>query len=108
MCEVRIAEGQRDAAVAAWVSSASAGLTWSLVRQFRSQTTFVAFRLVTPPGVCDKPRRGILQANGKPVSQPADVATAFVSAKQDGKPILLRIKSGDIVRFLALSAKNVG
>ena len=50
----------------------------------------------------------ILQANGKTVSQPADIATAFKTAKQDSKPVLLRIKSGDIVRYLALAAKNVG
>jgi len=50
----------------------------------------------------------ILQANGKVVSRPADITTAFAAAKQDGKPVLLRVKSGNNVHYLALAAKSVG
>jgi serine protease Do len=45
----------------------------------------------------------ILEAGGKPAARPADVAEAFAAAKADGrKSVLLRVKSGDAVRFLAL------
>jgi serine protease Do len=45
----------------------------------------------------------ILEAGGKPAARPADVADAFAAAKADGrKSVLLRVKSGDTVRFLAL------
>ncbi len=45
----------------------------------------------------------ILEAGGKAVTRPADVAQAFEAAKADGrKAVLLRVKSGDAVRFLTL------
>ncbi len=45
----------------------------------------------------------ILEAGGKPVTRPSEVADAFAAAKADGhKSLLLRVKSGDAVRFLAL------
>ena len=45
----------------------------------------------------------ILDAGGKPVTRPSEVAEAFAAAKADGrKAVLLRVKSGDAVRFLAL------
>ena len=45
----------------------------------------------------------ILEAGGKPATRPADVAEAFAAAKTDGhKSVLLRVKSGDSVRFVAL------
>ena len=48
----------------------------------------------------------ILEAGGKPVTRPGEVAKAFESAKADGhKSVLLRVKSGDSVRFLALPAQ---
>ena len=47
----------------------------------------------------------ILDAGGKPVATPADVVTAFDAAKTEGrKAVLLRVKSGENVRFIALSA----
>jgi serine protease Do len=45
----------------------------------------------------------IIEAGGKPVAKPSEVAAAFAAAKADGhKSVLLRVKSGDAVRFLAL------
>ncbi len=45
----------------------------------------------------------ILEAGGKPVTRPGEVAEAFAAAKADGhKSVLLRVKSGEAVRFLAL------
>ena len=51
----------------------------------------------------------ILEAAGKTVSRPADVATALADAKKDGhKAVLLRVKTGDNVRYVALSTANAG
>jgi serine protease Do len=48
----------------------------------------------------------ILEASGKSVEQPAEVAQAFDAARTDGrKSVLLRVKSGDNVRFIALPAQ---
>jgi serine protease Do len=48
----------------------------------------------------------ILEASGKAVEQPAEVAQAFDAARTDGrKSVLLRVKSGDNVRFVALPAQ---
>jgi serine protease Do len=48
----------------------------------------------------------ILEAGGKPVTRPGEVAEAFAAAKADGhKSVLLRVKSGDSVHFLALPAQ---
>ncbi len=49
----------------------------------------------------------ILEAAGKPVTRPGDVADALQAAKKDGhKSVLLRVKSGDMVRFMALPVKT--
>lgn len=51
----------------------------------------------------------ILEAAGKPVSRPSDISDALASAKKEGhKAVLLRIKSADGVRFLALAANPAG
>ncbi len=48
----------------------------------------------------------ILEASGKTVERPAEVAQAFDAARADGKKsVLLRVKSGDNVRFVALPAQ---
>ncbi len=48
----------------------------------------------------------ILEASGKAVERPAEVAQAFDAARADGKKsVLLRVKSGDNVRFVALPAQ---
>jgi len=48
----------------------------------------------------------ILDAGGKSVSRPEDVAQALEAAKADGKKaLLLRLKSADNVRFVALPVK---
>jgi serine protease Do len=48
----------------------------------------------------------IVDAGGKPVSSPADVSAAFDAAKASGKKaVLLRVKSGDNFRFVALSTQ---
>jgi serine protease Do len=48
----------------------------------------------------------ILEAGGKPATRPADVTEAFAAARADGrKSVLLRVKSGDSVRFVALPAR---
>ena len=48
----------------------------------------------------------ILEAGGKAVERPAEVAQAFDAARADGrKSVLLRVKSGDNVRFVALPAQ---
>ncbi len=46
----------------------------------------------------------ILEAGGKPVSKPSDVAGVIADAKKEGhKAILLRVKSGDDTHFVALT-----
>ena len=48
----------------------------------------------------------ILEASGKAVDRPTDVAQAFDAARTDGrKSVLIRVKSGDNVRFVALPAQ---
>ena len=48
----------------------------------------------------------ILDAGGKSVSKPEEVAQALDAAKADGKKaLLLRVKSADNVRFIALPVK---
>jgi serine protease Do len=48
----------------------------------------------------------ILEASGRAVARPAEVAQAFEAARADGKKsVLLRVKSGDNVRFVALPAQ---
>ena len=48
----------------------------------------------------------ILEASGKTVERPTEVAQAFDTARADGrKSVLLRVKSGDNVRFVALPAQ---
>ena len=51
----------------------------------------------------------ILEAAGKPVARVADVTAALAEAKRDGrKAVLLRVKSGDAVRFVALAPSARG
>ena len=46
----------------------------------------------------------ILEAAGKAVSRPGDITAALADAKKDGrKAVLLRVKSGDTTRFVALA-----
>jgi serine protease Do len=48
----------------------------------------------------------ILDAGGKPVVHPSDVSTALSAAKSEGrKALLLRVKSGEDVHFVALSTQ---
>ena len=45
----------------------------------------------------------ILEAGGKPVAKPSDVADVIADAKKEGhKAVLLRVKSGDETHFVAL------
>jgi serine protease Do len=49
----------------------------------------------------------ILDVGGKPVTRPSEVSAAFDAAKADGrKAVLLRLKSGDNTRFVALPAQS--
>ena len=51
----------------------------------------------------------ILEAAGKPVSKPADITAAMNAAKRDGqKAVLMRVKTGDTVHFVALAVKATG
>lgn len=51
----------------------------------------------------------IVEAAGKPVSGPADVADALRTARRDGaKAVLLRVKSADGVRFVAIATNAAG
>ena len=46
----------------------------------------------------------ILEAAGKPVTQASDISAALAEAKKEGrKVVLLRVKSGDSTRFVALA-----
>ena len=46
----------------------------------------------------------ILEAAGKPVSRPSDISAALADAKKEGrKAVLLRVKSGDTTRYVALA-----
>jgi S1-C subfamily serine protease len=50
----------------------------------------------------------ILEVAGKTVSQPSEVAAAIEAAKADGKKsVLMRVKSEDAMRYVALSIKAV-
>ena len=49
----------------------------------------------------------ILDVAGKPVSRPADVTAAIDAAKSEGKKaVLMRLKSEDSTRFVALSTET--
>ncbi|MBV9634948.1 MAG: serine peptidase, partial [Methylobacteriaceae bacterium] len=49
----------------------------------------------------------ILEAAGKPVSRPSDVTAAIDAAKKEGhKAILLRVKSEDGTRYVALATQK--
>lgn len=51
----------------------------------------------------------ILDVGGKTVSSPSDISSAFDEAKKSGhKAVLLRVKTGDQVRFVALAASKMG
>jgi len=51
----------------------------------------------------------ILEAAGKPVARPSDISDALAAARKEGqKAVLLRVKSADGVRFLALAANPAG
>lgn len=48
----------------------------------------------------------LLEAAGKPLSRPADLVAAFDQAKKDGrKALLLRVKSGENLHFVALATQ---
>ena len=48
----------------------------------------------------------ILEAAGKPVSSPSQVVDAIKEAKAEGhKAVLLRVKTGDATRFVALATR---
>ena len=52
-----------------------------------------------------RPGDVILEAAGQPVTRPADVQKALASARNEGrKAVLLRVKSGEGTRFVALAA----
>jgi len=47
----------------------------------------------------------ILEVAGKPVSTPNDVRKAMADARKDGKKtVLMRVKSGEATRFVAVPA----
>jgi serine protease Do len=51
----------------------------------------------------------ILEAAGKSVARPSDVTAAFDAARKDGrKAVLLRVKSGDNIRYIAVATSSVG
>ena len=51
----------------------------------------------------------ILDVGGQAVSRPVDVTNAFDSARKDGrKAILMRVKNGDSVRFVAIATARMG
>ncbi|MDE2363892.1 MAG: PDZ domain-containing protein, partial [Hyphomicrobiales bacterium] len=51
----------------------------------------------------------ILEAAGKPVSHPSDVANALAEARKDGqKALLLRVKTGDNIHFVAIAIRAAG
>jgi serine protease Do len=48
----------------------------------------------------------ILEAGGKPVSQPSEISSIIGEAKKDGrKAVLLRVKNGDDTHYVALAVK---
>ena len=48
----------------------------------------------------------ILEASGQPVTKPSEIVAAFDAAKKDGKKaVLLRVKSGEGSRFVALATQ---
>ncbi|MFO1114723.1 MAG: Do family serine endopeptidase [Beijerinckiaceae bacterium] len=51
----------------------------------------------------------ILEAAGKPVTTPQEVASALSDARKDGqKALLLRVKTGDNTRFVAIATRAAG
>ena len=76
-------------------------------------TTGVVVADVDPDGIAAqkglKSGDVILEAAGKTVSRPSDISAALDAAKKDGhKAVLLRVKSGDSVRYVALAAASAG
>jgi serine protease Do len=52
-----------------------------------------------------RPGAVILEAAGQPVMRPTDVQKALLDARKEGrKAVLLRVKSGNTTRFVALAA----
>ena len=52
-----------------------------------------------------RPGDVILEAAGQPVTRPTDVQKALLDARKEGrKAVLLRVKSGEGTRFVALAA----
>jgi serine protease Do len=89
-------------------SLANLGLSLAAASSVSGAKEGVVVTEVDPDGVAAQKglRSGdiILEAAGRPVSRPAEISSALDAAKKDGrKAVLLRVKSGDQTRFVALA-----
>jgi serine protease Do len=104
---------EKEAAVSAPQNSgrtslANLGLSLAPASSVSGAKEGVVITEVEPDGVAAQKglRSGdiILEAAGRPVSRPAEISSALDAAKKDGrKAVLLRVKSGDQTRFVALA-----
>ena len=101
---------QKQARAAAPVQAERSNLTrWGMRLAPNSSGQGVLVSEVDPDGVAGQKglRQGdvILEAAGKPVTRPADVQAALDEARSGNrKAVLLRVKSGEGTRFVALAA----
>jgi serine protease Do len=89
-------------------SLANLGLSLAPASSVSGAKEGVVITDVDPDGVAAQKglRSGdvILEAAGRPVSRPAEISSALDAAKKDGrKAVLLRVRSGDQTRFVALA-----
>jgi serine protease Do len=104
---------EREASIAApentgRTSLANLGLSLAPASSVSGAKEGVVVTEVDPDGVgAQKGLRSgdiILEAAGRPVSRPAEISSALDAARKDGrKAVLLRVKSGDQTRFVALA-----
>lgn len=85
------------------------GLTLAPASSLGAGREGVVIAEVEPDGAAAKSglKQGdiILDAGGQPVTRPADVASALAAVRKDGRrALLLRVKSGDNTRFVAVAA----
>jgi serine protease Do len=89
-------------------SLANLGLSLAPASSVAGAKEGVVITEVEPDGVAAQKglRSGdiILEAAGRPVTRPSEISSALDAAKKDGrKAVLLRVKSGDQTRFVALA-----
>ena len=91
------------------ITGAGGGIGRATALIFAREGANVVVTDIDPEGVAAQKglRAGdvILDAAGKPVQNPGDVVKSLETAKKDGRrAVLLRVKSGDNMHFVALAS----